>query len=451
MQLPADQILNNRYHVIRLLGQGGMGAVYYVHDPVLNRYVAIKQLQPDPITGEEAHEIVRQQFLREAQSLASLHHPNLPRVTDYFTQDRLQYLVMDYIDGQSLTELLLAAPGGLSENQVLDWADQLLSALDYIHQHNLIHRDIKPANIRLTSDGRIFLVDFGLVKAYDASNPNTISMMHGIGTPEYAPPEQYDVQSGYTDQRSDLYALGATMYHLLAGQAPLTVTRRMADPGAFHLPRDHNPKISPDVERVILRSMEMERARRFASAKDMREALRLARQPPASDDGRTVNLPDLTRPAAAIPSRWFPIGIIGLVVIALMIAAILIANQSATPIVQPTITSAPRADSQITLLSGVTTPEYLVIENKGTAPQNLSGWYVESAIGPQTFNFPAGFTLAPGDSVRIESYTGAKNDPPRTLLWSTDAIWRNSGDKAILRNGAGAAISTRCYGDACTP
>ena len=227
MELTAGQILNGRYRVIRLLGTGGMGAVYYARDPVLNRDVAIKQLQADPITGQLTAGRIRAQFQREAQILASLHHPNLPRVTDFFDEDNRQYLVMDYIEGQTLQELVQMNPRGLPEAEVLDLADQLLSALEYIHGHHLIHRDIKPANIRRTPDGRIFLVDFGLAKPYDPNDPRTTAMIHGLGTPEYSPPEQYDPAS-HTDERSDLYSLGATLYHLLTGQAPISVTNPTA-------------------------------------------------------------------------------------------------------------------------------------------------------------------------------------------------------------------------------
>jgi competence protein ComEC len=115
----------------------------------------------------------------------------------------------------------------------------------------------------------------------------------------------------------------------------------------------------------------------------------------------------------------------------------------------PVATEVPRADVQITLWSSSTTPEYIILQNQGTAPQDMGDWYLESVVGPQTFNFPIGFVLAPGAAVRIESYTGAVNDPPQTLLWSTDAIWNNAGDKAILRNAAGAIISSKCYGDQC--
>jgi eukaryotic-like serine/threonine-protein kinase len=289
MQLSTGQSLNNRYQIIRLLGTGGMGSVYYAHDPVLGRYVAIKQLMPMPDSAERMAEQMQKQFLREAQTLAALHHPNLPRVTDYFLDGDLHYLVMDYIEGQSLLDLLIANKRGFAEDLVLEWADQLLSALGYIHARNVIHRDIKPANIRRTTDGHIFLVDFGLAKPYSLNNPRTLTMFHGIGTPEYAPPEQYDPES-HTDQRSDIYALGATLYHLLSGQAPVSATRRTADPESFRKLRQANANISPDVENVILRAMEIERAKRFASAADMRAALSFIRQARQVDPTRTTSL-----------------------------------------------------------------------------------------------------------------------------------------------------------------
>jgi serine/threonine protein kinase len=288
MELTTGQILIQRYVIKGLIGQGGMGAVYQAHDPVLDREVAIKQLAFDPHSGEQPPEQLRQQFLHEARTLANLNHPNLPRVTDFFEHDGLYYLVMDYIAGTSL-QAVLQHKGDLDQDRVLNWADQLLSALEYIHKHNLIHRDIKPANIRLTADGHIFLVDFGLVKKYDVNNPNTLTLIHSFGTLEYAPPEQYD-PAGHTDQRSDLYALGATLYHLLSGRAPVTVTRRIAEPAAFQPLHIHNASISPEIEQVIGRAMELARENRFASAADMRLALRHARQRTHSGSLRTLNL-----------------------------------------------------------------------------------------------------------------------------------------------------------------
>lgn len=451
MVLSPEQLLNNRYRVIRHLGTGGMGAVYFAHDPVLNRRVAIKQLQADPITGQLTFERIQAQFQREAQILAGLHHPNLPRVTDYFATDNLHYLVMDYIEGQTLQDLLLANPNGLPEDQVLDLADQLLSALEYIHAHHLIHRDIKPANIRRMSEGRIFLVDFGLAKPHDPNNPHTTAMIHGLGTPEYAPPEQYD-PAAHTDERSDIYSLGATLYHLLTGQAPATVTRRTSDPEAFRLPRAANAHISPEVERVILRAMELERAKRFTSATDLRAALQLARQIGPAEVSGTLTLPPtpsaaLVKPRRAKLNRRRIIGMVSAMVV--VVVGVLLAAQILQPPVVPAAPKILHADVQIALLSSNTTPEYILLQNQGTAPQDMSGWYIESTVGPQTFNFPIGFTLAPGASVRVESYTGARNDPPQALLWSPEAIWNNAGDKAILRTAAGRTISSKCYGDQC--
>ena len=288
--LSAEHLLIERYRIESLLGQGGSSAVYRAYDMVLERTVAIKQLRPEPLPGETIPEQIRAQFKREAQILASLSHPNLPRVTDYFVDQGFQYLVMDYIAGKSLDELVLEHDGGLDEGQVLDWADQLLSALEYIHQHGIIHRDVKPSNVRLTPDGRIFLVDFGLFKSMDSVDPRTISVMRGLGTPQYAPPEQYDSGLGHTDARSDIYSLGATLYHLLAGRAPASVTQRMYDPAAFLSVREQGADISPEVERVILRAMQVQRTDRFASAADMRSALKQARAWPANDPGVTKSL-----------------------------------------------------------------------------------------------------------------------------------------------------------------
>jgi eukaryotic-like serine/threonine-protein kinase len=357
MELPTGHILHDRFRIVRLLGTGGMGAVYYAHDPVLNRYVAIKQLQPTPATAERAAEQLRKQFLREAQILAALHHPNLPRVTDYFIDNDQPYLVMDYIEGQSLLEMLLSNRQGFPEDLVLEWSDQLLSALEYIHANNVIHRDIKPANIRRTPDGRIFLVDFGLVKSYSPDDPRTMTMFHGIGTPEYAPPEQYD-PSVHTDQRSDIYALGATLYHLLTGQAPISVTRRTSEPSAFRLPRQAKADISPEVEQVILRAMEIERARRFATAADMHAALNIARRPYLVDATRTTDLTALAAPAPRPDRRRRALVLIGvpiLLFLGILIGIALQANTNSvesasttTPTFTPATTSASTATSTST-------------------------------------------------------------------------------------------------------
>ncbi len=287
----SDQILANRYRLILLVGQGAMGAVYDAEDLTFNRRVALKRMHLPPEASPKAIEQTRAQFEREAKILATLRHPNLPRVTDYFTFSDQEFLVMDYIEGLSLDEILALHPGGLDEAAVLGWADQLLSALDYIHRHGLVHRDVKPANIRVTPEGHVFLVDFGLVKTFDPASPKTATAVRGLGTPQYAPPEQYDAEMGHTEPRSDLYSLGATMYHLITGKPPATVTQRVSNPGAFHSLREIKPGISPEVERVILRAMEVPIAKRFASASDMQAALKLAHADSPADPTGTSRLP----------------------------------------------------------------------------------------------------------------------------------------------------------------
>jgi serine/threonine-protein kinase len=337
--LNTDQILANRYRLVLLVGQGAMGAVYDAEDLVFNRRVALKEMQYAPEASDKLIQQTRAQFEREAKILATLRHPNLPRVSDYFTFGDQQFLVMDYIEGQSLEEVMILHPGGLDEGTVLDWADQLLSAMEYIHRHGLVHRDVKPANIRVTPDGHIFLVDFGLVKVFDPASPKTATAVRGLGTPQYAPPEQYDAELGHTEPRSDLYALGATMYHLLTDEPPATVTRRVSNPGAFRTLRELKPAITPEVERVILRAMEVPVAKRFASASDMRSALKLARARTQVSPAETSRLPaeELVRARRKNIRRVLAAGAILLALLAICATAYAAIGPGLTP--TPTMTS----------------------------------------------------------------------------------------------------------------
>jgi eukaryotic-like serine/threonine-protein kinase len=416
MELQTGYVLHERFRIIRLLGKGGMGAVYYAHDPVLNRHVAIKQLQPPPLAeADRMGEQLRKQFLREAQILAALHHPNLPRVTDYFIDSDLHYLIMDYIEGQSLLDMLLTNKQGFPEDLVLEWADQLLSALEYIHANNVIHRDIKPANIRRTTEGRIFLVDFGLVKPYNLNDPRTMTMFHGIGTPEYAPPEQYD-PGVHTDQRSDIYALGATLYHLLTGQAPISVTHRTTEPSAFRLPRQAKAEISPEVERVILRAMEIERAKRFATAADMRAALNLIRRPYLVDPTRTT---DLTALAAATPAasprpdrRRRALILIGVPILLFLGVLIGVAMQASTDSAKSASTPTPTFTLTPTTTSTAASTSTSTATRTPTSTPTISvtGTITLSETLPSTGTLPA--TLTPASTVTPRSPGGSTQVAP---------------------------------------
>jgi formylglycine-generating enzyme required for sulfatase activity/tRNA A-37 threonylcarbamoyl transferase component Bud32 len=278
--LTTGTVLQNRYRIVSLLGQGGMGAVYRAWHLKLNVPVALKEMIPQP--GLDAHTLaqLRQQFQQEATILARLNHPHLVRVTDFFEEKGNAYLVMDFVEGESLADRI-ARLGPLPEKDVLAWAGQLLGALAYCHAEGVIHRDVKPQNVIIRPDGRAILVDFGLMKLWDPGDPETKTAMQGMGTPEYAPPEQYSVQGRYTDPRSDLYGLGATLYHALTGEAPSSATDRMADPEQFVSLRARNPQVSPATETAVLRAMELARSRRFQSADEMAQALESEPRVPA--------------------------------------------------------------------------------------------------------------------------------------------------------------------------
>jgi len=268
--LEPGSLIRNRYEIVSLIGQGGMGAVYKAADRRLpGRLCAIKEIAPPPGASVETATGTREQFLREASTLARLDHPNLPKVSDYFSaaeegDDALppghDYLVMDYVPGLDLDQITQEARRDgrfLEQDKVLSWIVQLCDALTYLHSQDppVLHRDVKPANVKLTPDGRIKLVDFGLVKPLDPDDPRTLTGLRGIGSLPYTPIEQYAGELGHTDTRSDVYALGATLYHLLTAHPPASAQDRFLDSGALSPPREANPTISSAVERAILAAL----------------------------------------------------------------------------------------------------------------------------------------------------------------------------------------------------
>ena len=295
MSLAVGEVLNIRYRIAALLGQGGMGAVYRAWDLNLKMAVAVKE-------NYDASADAQRQFEREATLLARLSHPNLPRVTDHFAvPGRGQYLVMDYVEGESL-ESVLDRQATLPEEQAVAWTSQVCDALAYLHQQSppVIHRDIKPANIRITHDGRAILVDFGISKLFEQGGRTTVGAR--AFTPGYSPPEQYG--DGSTDTRSDLYALGATLYHLLTGRPPVESIKRLVGAAELPPPRQLNPAVSPGVERAVLAALALPTEQRFRDAAAFKAALAggpvAAREPAVS--APTVAAPSLANAPVMVAS-----------------------------------------------------------------------------------------------------------------------------------------------------
>jgi serine/threonine protein kinase len=265
-------LLQGRYRVVRRLGKGGMGAVYEATDLRLDVTVAIKEaFSTDPR--------LRKQFEHEARLLAQLHHAALPRVTDYFIEADRVFLVMQFIGGDDVAEIIARQPGPLPSNTVIAWADQLLDALIYLHtrERQIIHRDIKPHNLKLTSAGSIALLDFGLAKTeWDTTQANSSTSIFGF-TRRYSPPEQMQDQG--TTPRSDIYALGATLYHLLTGFKPpdaLVRTKAIArsEPDPLLLANEIHSAVGPEVSVILQKALELDPNRRYENAQEFREALR---------------------------------------------------------------------------------------------------------------------------------------------------------------------------------
>lgn len=271
--LPPDTILQSRYRVTGHLGKGGMGTVYEAIDLRLGHTVALKQT----LTNDEGQ---WKQFEREARLLAWLNHPALPRVSDYFTEGHRAFFVMQFVEGRDLAEIIAQQPGPLPRHSVVAWADQLLDALIYLHTHErqIIHRDIKPHNLKITGSGQIVLLDFGLAKTQTSDLSGDLSSTSVFGyTPRYAPLEQ--IQDLGTSPQSDIYALGATLYHLLTGVKPPDALARAtalvsARPNPLKPANEIVEAVGVDLAEILTRAMAQNPDERYATAVEFRQALR---------------------------------------------------------------------------------------------------------------------------------------------------------------------------------
>jgi eukaryotic-like serine/threonine-protein kinase len=270
-----DTLLQNRYLIQRQIGQGGMGAVYIATDQRFGSTVALKET-----FFEDA--AMRRAFEREARLLNHLRHSALPRVSDYFTDEQGEFLVMEFIPGEDLFAKLKERRAAFPISEVLNWADQLLDALDYLHTQEppVIHRDIKPQNLKLTPKGQIVLLDFGLAKGAPSHSASMMTSRSVFGfTPNFAPLEQ--IQGTGTDPRSDIYSLGATLFYLMTGMPPPDALSRAtavlnAQPDPLRPANEVHVQVLPSVAQIIQNAMAQNASQRPQTAASMREALREA-------------------------------------------------------------------------------------------------------------------------------------------------------------------------------
>jgi len=263
--LPQQTVLQDRYVVMQKLGQGGMGAVYRAGDRRLSTVNwAVKEMSQSAISGPLERQQARDAFRHEAEMLAALNHPNLPRVTDHFEQDGKAYLVMEYVPGETLLSFLMREGLPQPQARVFEWARQLCDALDYLHTQRppIIFRDLKPANIMLMPNGQVKLIDFGIARLF---KPGQAKDTQAFGTIGYSAPEQYG--KGQTDARSDVYSLGVLLHQLLTGYDPTNTPFRLPPASQVNL------NLPQQLSDALIVATDSDPDRRFASIAAFRAAL----------------------------------------------------------------------------------------------------------------------------------------------------------------------------------
>ncbi|HET9223831.1 MAG TPA: protein kinase [Roseiflexaceae bacterium] len=454
--IEAGSILQDRYRVVRLLGSGGFGAVYLAEDLRLGRRVALKEMREDRL-GDHERQVAIELFEREALMLAQLDHPGLTRVWDYFREDGRACLVMEYVPGLTLRDLLRRRSGSVPESFVVACGQQLCDVLAYLHarQPPVIFRDIKPANVMVAAQDEpelsgllqsppdlltFKLIDFGIARLFKPEQPGDTLI---IGTPGYAPPEQYG--QGQTDARSDVYALGATLHHLLSGQAPVGMPLPPLDEIA--------PGVTPGLADAVARATALDPSRRYPDVGALRQdllavarAYQADQRPPIEYRDRydghaggshSTSAPKVTLPLAPAlapqrprPATRAPLLLVGSVLIALVLGALALGALSRSA------TGPPRQTRPVpTAASAAGQPS--------PAPQ-AGEWQLPDAPGRMAF----GRQRADGNyDLLVATFDGA---PPRPLIvggndtapaWSPDggllAITHSAGDRrGIFVGGA---------------
>lgn len=285
--LSTMSVLRNRYRILEKRAQGGMAAVYRAADMHLaGKMWAVKEMSDAAITNPLDRQQAVAAFQQEAQMLANLSHANLPKVTDYFSEDGREYLVMEFVEGQTLDEMLTACGNRpFSEEQVLGWAFQLCDVLEYLHHQGIIFRDLKPSNIMIDRNGSVRLIDFGIARVFKIGKASDTT---AFGTPGYAPPELYS--GSQSDVRSDIYSLGATLHTLLTGFDPNQAPMQL--PPARQL----NSVVSQETERALTTALAYKADQRWPNIGAMRSALAASPAAKAFAAGKNTTQPQRSKP-----------------------------------------------------------------------------------------------------------------------------------------------------------
>jgi len=271
--LDPGTLLSSRYRIQKILGQGGMGAVYLATMEALGgKKVAVKEMELKGFNSEELASAV-QQFNKEASFLANLDHPNLVPVTDFFVEGEKHYLVMAYVQGETLQEKLKARGRAFEWNTVLEWAKPLVQVLAYLHNQNppILFRDLKPSNIMIQESGRLRLIDFGIARTAQAGD-RTSTFLQGTGTSGFSPIEQYG-GSQSTDERSDIYALGATLYYLLTGKIPPDAVARISQGKELIPPTQIKESLPKQLDSLLIKALAVKQDDRYSSMEELERDL----------------------------------------------------------------------------------------------------------------------------------------------------------------------------------
>src|SRR5215211_3532867 len=290
--------MRGQYKILGLIGRGGMGAVYRAQRLSDGAIWALKEMRPQTDAPPGEVEENRRLFVQEAELLESLHYPNLPVVADRFEYQGRPTLVMEFVPGQTLEDRMRDANAPLLEQQVVSYVIQITRVLHYLHtrQPPIIYRDLKPSNIMLTPDGVLKLIDFGVARTHKrGKSKDTVAM----GSAGYAPPEQYG--KGQTDARSDVYALGATLLHLLTNMPPIPL--QTPAPGGI---RKFNLSVDEQTEGVIIKAMAADQAARFQTAAEFEQALLGRLDTPYIDPTARVVPPPVVPAVPTVPVAQLP-------------------------------------------------------------------------------------------------------------------------------------------------